>query len=435
MIWYIIKNQKLPSQVINRIAPLLFFLFLSVILAAQVKSPSSPPFPGNIELKVPVAYYIASVYDEDYLPYMLPSGPATTATVPADEILEAVTVDFQGTLTTKGTTVRVPYTVFTAPVNLPGYSVTVNVPETLAEDGLSRQVTFSYGAQVLGIGSGTFTAKVKSEVSNLNVKKLDINAGVGNDHLGLLLAGFPMVLNDNGDLDTFELRAISGIPDRYFGDGDHNFLYLPVTSSTGEVWLNNNLGADYSNVNHAHFNLAQQATSSTDYHAYGSLYQWGRLSDGHELINWKNSAAGTPVNGTSTLSTSEIPPNNFFILKTSSPYDWYTPRNDNLWQGAKSAHNPCPDGFRLPTESEWKTERLNWPSNNTAGALASLLRLTAAGRRYHVTGLSFFVGTDGNYWSSIIDGFFSRLLYFNSDGASMGSHARACGFSVRCIKD
>ena len=50
------------------------------------------------------------------------------------------------------------------------------------------------------------------------------------------------------------LTASGGIPDREFGDGVHDFLYLEVTSATGEVWLNNNLGADYTNVNHASFN-------------------------------------------------------------------------------------------------------------------------------------------------------------------------------------
>ena len=43
-----------------------------------------------------------------------------------------------------------------------------------------------------------------------------------------------------------------------------------VTSATGKVWMDRNLGA------------AQVATSATDEAAYGDLYQWGRPEDGHE---------------------------------------------------------------------------------------------------------------------------------------------------------
>jgi hypothetical protein len=53
----------------------------------------------------------------------------------------------------------------------------------------------------------------------------------------------------------------------------------------GKVWLNNNLGADYSNVSSSSFSPGTQATVYNDYHAYGSLFQWGRPADGHELIS------------------------------------------------------------------------------------------------------------------------------------------------------
>ena len=43
-----------------------------------------------------------------------------------------------------------------------------------------------------------------------------------------------------------------------------------VTSAGGQVWMNRNLGA------------SRVAVSSTDTAAYGDLYQWGRLDDGHE---------------------------------------------------------------------------------------------------------------------------------------------------------
>jgi hypothetical protein len=51
-----------------------------------------------------------------------------------------------------------------------------------------------------------------------------------------------------------------------------NAQTLTVTNPiTGETWMDRNLGAN------------QVANSSTDTEAYGHLFQWGWLADGHEL--------------------------------------------------------------------------------------------------------------------------------------------------------
>ncbi len=46
--------------------------------------------------------------------------------------------------------------------------------------------------------------------------------------------------------------------------------------------------------------------------------------------------------------------------KLSYHYDWRSPQNDNLWQGVNGINNPCPSGYRLPTEAELEAERLSW---------------------------------------------------------------------------
>ena len=63
--------------------------------------------------------------------------------------------------------------------------------------------------------------------------------------------------------------------------------------TTGRVWMDRNLGS------------SQAGTSSTDINAIGDLYQWGRRSDGHQCRN-------SPT--TTTLSSSDMPGNNFFII-------------------------------------------------------------------------------------------------------------------------
>ena len=171
---------------------------------------------------------------------------------------------------------------------------------------------------------------------------------------------------------------------------------------------------------------SQVATSSTDAAAYGDLYQWGRAADGHQIRT-----SGT----TATLAISDTPGHGDFITVGSSPYDWRNPQNDNLWQGVSSTNNPCPSGYRLPTEAEWVAECTSWSSNNAAGAFASPLKLPVAGLRNYSNGSLSSVGSYGYYWSSTVAGTYSRRLAFYSSDAYMGSNTRASGVSVRCLKD
>ena len=189
-------------------------------------------------------------------------------------------------------------------------------------------------------------------------------------------------------------------------------VYNPAT---GKVWMDRNLGA------------SQVADSSSDAAAYGDLYQWGRAADGHQLRT-----SGT----TTTLATSDTPGHANFITTGSAPYDWRNPQNDNLWQGVNGTNNPCPSGYRLPTQAEWKAEIATWSSDNVAGAYASPLKLPTAGVRNYYDGSIAQEGLSGVYWSSTINDSYSYPLYIQRYGSSTEDHYyRAYGFSVRCIKD
>jgi len=207
------------------------------------------------------------------------------------------------------------------------------------------------------------------------------------------------------------LQMISGVPTWTGGTPPTPSVTNP---STGVIWMDRNLGA------------TQVATSSTDADSYGDLYQWGRAADGHQ-----SRTSGT----TATLSTTDTPGHGDFIINGSSPYDWRSPQNDNLWQGLSGTNNPCPSGYRLPTEAEWEAERTSWGSNNAAGAFASPLKLPVAGYRSSSSGSLINVGSYGYYWSSTVVGTRSRYLYFGSSDANMYSNHRAYGNSVRCLKD
>jgi uncharacterized protein (TIGR02145 family) len=170
----------------------------------------------------------------------------------------------------------------------------------------------------------------------------------------------------------------------------------------------------------------QVATSSTDVNSYGDLYQWGRRADGHQCRT-------SPT--TATLSSVDQPAHGNFILAPNAPSDWRSPQNTNLWQGVNGLNNPCPSGYRLPTETEINAERLSWSQNNSVGAFASPLKWTFAGIRSFSDGTLIGVGSGGYYWSSTVSGTNSRALDFNSSNASVNAHNRASGFTVRCLKD
>jgi hypothetical protein len=195
---------------------------------------------------------------------------------------------------------------------------------------------------------------------------------------------------------------------------------VDVTTNTGKTWMDRNLGA------------SQQATSSTDALAYGDLYQWGRFADGHQcrtsplyssgLANIAAPNAGNAWDGK-------------FITNGSDPYDWLTPQNDTLWQGVGGTNNPCPAGYRLPTEAELESERQSWSPNTAAGAYASPLKLSVGGYRHYNYGSLNNVGIYGLYWSNTVNGIYSRPLILRNTFNEIYNNCRADGFAVRCIKD
>jgi hypothetical protein len=156
------------------------------------------------------------------------------------------------------------------------------------------------------------------------------------------------------------------------------------------------------------------------------LYQWGRAADGHQC---RNSAT------TATLSSTDQPGHGNFILSQNSPYDWRNPQNTNLWQGVNGVNNPCPSGYRLPTSSEFEQELLSWSSQDSTGAITSVLKLPLAGIRSNGDGSIFFTNSDAYYWTSSIEYSNSQAMYFYSVWSGMLVRSRGIAQSVRCIKE
>jgi uncharacterized protein (TIGR02145 family) len=225
------------------------------------------------------------------------------------------------------------------------------------------------------------------------------------------------VLNIGGQTCTLSINVLSATSPTYPANSvfclNGPTTVVDVTNpTTGKTWMDRNLGA------------TQAATSSTDAAAYGDLYQWGRRADGHQC---RTSAT------TTTLSSVDQPTHSDFILAPNTPFNWRSPQNTNLWQGVNGINNPCPNGYRLPSQTELNQERLSWSQNNNQGAFISPLKLPMSGQRSNATGgLS---NIDGFYWSNSVSSNLSPGLVYNSTNAFMNGGARALGYSVRCIKN
>ena len=120
----------------------------------------------------------------------------------------------------------------------------------------------------------------------------------------------------------------------------------------------------------------------------------------------------------------------------------------------KTANDPCPSGYRVPTRNEWVSiysttpvnTQANWsnvgtysasPTNYSAGKnVNNSLYLPASGYRSNSGGTLDERGSYGYYWSSTVNGASAYTLYFSSGSVSpAGSSNRLLGFSVRCVAE
>lgn len=347
-----------------------------------------------------------------------------------------VSVDIQGIVdnSSNQVLVNIPYTDGAGTYDAyTGIYIPNNVGTSEGSDANSFRITYPSGT-FIDSGNITVTIEVDGDGS-FNAKKQLFS-------IQQAIASLDFEVNGNSK-GVVNLDVVGGIPDRNFADANHKFIYLPITAVDGNIWLNNNLGADYSNLNHAQYNPSQQATAYNDYHAYGSLFQYGRYSDGHELINYTDSTAGVAINGSTSInSTTDIPGHNLFILEGVSPFDWRDPLNQNLWQGGEPAiNNPCPQGYRLPIIDEIEDLFIAESITNYTAAANSSLALSAAGFHHNVNNTIDNLGVTGSYLTSTISLFglgevVGEIGYLTSNSASVNNTTfRAVGNSIRCIKD
>ncbi|MDE7356406.1 MAG: hypothetical protein K2N21_06540 [Rikenellaceae bacterium] len=110
--------------------------------------------------------------------------------------------------------------------------------------------------------------------------------------------------------------------------------------------------------------------------------------------------------------------------------------------------HPCPDGYRLPTDTEFQalingstvSRGGGWSSSDygyikfTSGS--NSVEFPAVGIRNYSDGSLYGAGASGRYWSSVADGAgYAYHLYFRSSDLTVGSgYSKRDGFIVRCVR-
>ena len=195
-----------------------------------------------------------------------------------------------------------------------------------------------------------------------------------------------------------------------------------VAAGVYKVFMCHNLGADTS----LNPNIPVDGIN-------GNMYQWGRAA----------------VVATASTTASSIAGWN----TTSAP--------NGAWLDAtKTANDPCPAGYRVPTNAQWAGVLANnvvsrtgswantslilpYNSSNVGSAIhwgpnasTKTLTLPAAGCRSNTAGTLTNRGYVGYYWSSTETGPNADYLNFISGSVNAGSnYTRPSGLSVRCVSE
>jgi uncharacterized protein (TIGR02145 family) len=231
-----------------------------------------------------------------------------------------------------------------------------------------------------------------------------------------------------------------------------------------EYGINHGQGVEIDGVVWAPVNCGYHAT---DY-KYGKLYQWGRkygqgydgplYDEGWSYLGEYADATTPELLETSVSLVSGQSEKNAgkFYYNSNDSSDWLDTQDDALWNAGtedspvKTECDPCPFGWRVPTDSElyeltWNHSSFTTDENGLGGFWFSgtnsytidtpQVFFPAAGYRNGGDGYVRDRGCVGHYWSSTPGGYNSFFYEFWGSHVNIGGvDRRASGRSVRCVK-
>lgn len=198
---------------------------------------------------------------------------------------------------------------------------------------------------------------------------------------------------------------------------------------------------------------------------YGKLYQWGRkYGQGYSSDGVTPSFQNGPVSLAQGQSTENE--NCFFIVSsptTATKYSWLNVDDRKVWNSGtdaapvKTQYDPCPKGWRVPTNAELtslNSNKSSWSEDNTGlsgiwfsgktaySEEANRIFLPAGGRRTSLKGDAEEREDRGYYWSSqaydskyVIDGMMLLLVNRETNIAAISHAGRSAAHSVRCVQE
>jgi uncharacterized protein (TIGR02145 family) len=192
-------------------------------------------------------------------------------------------------------------------------------------------------------------------------------------------------------------------------------------------------------------NLASANTSADPFtpswEINGGYWQWGRIGSNASL--WLNTNTANFAHGPTGPDSTQA--------NEGAISDWSTIYAPNgSWQdGTKTADDPCPTGYRVPTKAQWELVMSfntgsnvgnNWTSTatnySTGRSFGPALMLPAAGGRSIYDGELSGRGDLGYYWSSTEGGAGTAWsLVFDSGAVITFNYGRSYGFSIRCAAE
>lgn len=246
---------------------------------------------------------------------------------------------------------------------------------------------------------------------------------------------------------------------------------IKPTDYIDEYGVNHGTGVIIDNVYWAPVNCGYRISMFE----YGKLYQWGRkygqgytgrMADDYGAISktYSDWTLPTYASGGVSATKGNLESNSNVFFNSNSNMDWVNPQNDKLWNAGtesepvKTSYDPCPEGWRVPTESEmemlsenfsdiinYNGKRGRWFSgSNPYGTDVSRIFLPAAGAMSGNGSYAMARGAIGSYWTS---GVYGKDMYYDYDKSLalifdqssynrvIYTSERGLGLSVRCVHE
>lgn len=183
------------------------------------------------------------------------------------------------------------------------------------------------------------------------------------------IASIPVQLTSATQPFNLKVMATGGVKDKQYNYAtpglnryEHRFVYSKIMTYDGQIWLDKNLGAYYADAtSYLHFGNDQtyerrSPNNGIDYRGLGSVFQWGRVADGHELIDWPSILSGPSPSGSNGVyrynSVTDFP-----LGTTTDAWKRYNQTEYNA--NVSSYTDPCPSGWHTPTQPEMHQLKLN----------------------------------------------------------------------------